>query len=181
LWYASGMSVAALKRCTKCHAFLDRSEYSKDASKKDGLSARCRRCDNNKRNDWRRRNPDRNRESKRLWAQRNKDDIAKKNTAWKKSNPDRVRTYNLRRLQLEKNAPGGPYDPNRPDYQQRVRLYGGMCAYCGLVPYVSLEHGVPLSRGGGNWAANIFPVCHACNSRKHTKILGKEWKPPKAG
>lgn len=56
------------------------------------------------------------------------------------------------------------------------------CAYCGH-PFdndkhrLSMDHIVPLSRGGPHTQSNVLPVCFACNSRKHTSLLGEEWLP----
>lgn len=75
------------------------------------------------------------------------------------------------RLRRLAGAPGGPYDYARPDYQQRIAYYGGLCAYCRQAPHATLDHGLPVSRGGGNWAANIYPACKACNAAKYNKLL----------
>jgi 5-methylcytosine-specific restriction endonuclease McrA len=34
---------------------------------------------------------------------------------------------------------------------------------------LSIEHRIPLSRGGSNWPANLAPACKTCNSSKGTK------------
>lgn len=95
---------------------------------------------------------------------------------WRQKNPEKVRKQVRRRKERLKNAPGGPYEPTR--YLDRVLLYGDACAYCVKKPAETLDHAVPVSRGGSNWPANIYPACFSCNSEKKDKILHKEWVPP---
>ena len=45
---------------------------------------------------------------------------------------------------------------------------GGRCAYCGACAS-SLDHEVPLSRGGMDDAWNWVPACRSCNSSKGTR------------
>lgn len=81
-----------------------------------------------------------------------------------------------RRHERLKNAPGGPYDPIR--YVDRVEYYGFQCAYCTVEPATTLDHCIPVSRGGSNWPANIRPACASCNTEKGSLLLMKEWVPP---
>lgn len=37
----------------------------------------------------------------------------------------------------------------------------------------TLDHIVPLSRGGSHTTANVQTACRQCNSKKHTKIVGQ--------
>lgn len=65
-----------LKRCVKCSNSLDSIEFSKDSSRKDGLSARCRTCDKEKVRKWQVDNPaavnETNRRLKKKYPDRNK-------------------------------------------------------------------------------------------------------------
>jgi len=51
---------------------------------------------------------------------------------------------------------------------------GVPCAYCSATP-TSVDHVVPLSRGGTHWEGNLVPACKRCNSSKGTRLL-TEWK-----
>jgi 5-methylcytosine-specific restriction endonuclease McrA len=57
------------------------------------------------------------------------------------------------------------------------KLARGLCQYCGgLFPAVELtmDHVVPLARGGKSTRGNIVPACKDCNSRKKY-LLPMEW------
>jgi 5-methylcytosine-specific restriction endonuclease McrA len=60
----------------------------------------------------------------------------------------------------------------------RVAYYGGKCAYCKIYPYESIDHVIPLTRGGSNWPANLRPACDFCNSSK-ADLLPHEWVCPR--
>jgi len=47
----------------------------------------------------------------------------------------------------------------------------GMCVNCGTVSNITIDHIIPLSKGGTNDIENLQPLCRSCNSRKYNKIL----------
>jgi 5-methylcytosine-specific restriction endonuclease McrA len=63
------------------------------------------------------------------------------------------------------------------EWQRVLDRYGQCCAYCGLPGKLTMDHVVPLSRGGKHEISNVVPACSRCNSRKHTKL----WTPMKKG
>lgn len=50
----------------------------------------------------------------------------------------------------------------------------GHCAYCGKEAKLTLDHVIPLSRGGKHSIANVVPACEHCNKSKGNKTL-EEW------
>jgi 5-methylcytosine-specific restriction endonuclease McrA len=50
-----------------------------------------------------------------------------------------------------------------------------LCAYCGVVGPLAVEHVVPIIRGGRHALGNILPVCKSCNSSKGPRLLS-EWR-----
>jgi 5-methylcytosine-specific restriction endonuclease McrA len=58
------------------------------------------------------------------------------------------------------------------------RIASGRCHYCGAqVPpaELTLDHIVPLVRGGRSTRGNCVPACKACNSKKQD-LLPCEWQ-----
>jgi len=57
------------------------------------------------------------------------------------------------------------------------RLAKGVCGYCGRVcsaKELTMDHIVPISRGGRSTKGNVVPACKACNTaKKH--LLPMEW------
>ncbi len=57
------------------------------------------------------------------------------------------------------------------------RIAAGVCHYCGRrvgAKALTLDHVVPLVRGGKSVRANIVPACKSCNSKKQS-LLPWEW------
>lgn len=107
----------------------------------------------------------------REWYENNREQRLLKSREWAKNNPEkqkhRVMTYRARRL-------GARGHSSAAQMEARISLYGGLCAYC-LGPASTIDHVIPLSRGGTNWPANLRPACKSCNSKKHIKKIN-EWK-----
>ena len=58
------------------------------------------------------------------------------------------------------------------------RLAKGICHYCGksIAPKdLTLDHIVPLARGGRSTKGNCVPACKECNNRKKN-LLPLEWE-----
>lgn len=73
----------------------------------------------------------------------------------------------------EKNAPG-LNDRQRRQLLHRWVNQGCVCTYC-TGPCETVDHLIPLVRGGTNGEGNLTPACRRCNSRKGTSLL-TEWR-----
>ena len=57
------------------------------------------------------------------------------------------------------------------------RIARGLCHYCGATfppDELTMDHLVPVARGGKSTAGNVVPACRGCNSRKKY-LLPMEW------
>lgn len=55
----------------------------------------------------------------------------------------------------------------REEWIALCHSYAGRCAYCHQrVNRLTVDHVIPLSKGGSNCIANIRPACGSCNSSK---------------
>ena len=60
------------------------------------------------------------------------------------------------------------------DLERLWSAWGGRCAYCGAGAE-TIEHVMPLSRGGRHAIGNLIPACSRCNPGKGWKFV-REWK-----
>lgn len=100
----------------------------------------------------------------------NKEKVDEQNRRWRINNYDKWLSY------------GRNYFCKRDgdfSYEEWLMLqaeYDNKCAYCGKITGLTIDHVVPISRGGEHDIGNVLPSCHSCNSKKGTKLLS-EWKP----
>ncbi len=93
------------------------------------------------------------------------------NRLWQQENADKIAIAGAKRKADKASAPG-PHHTK----EQRTKMFeehGGLCFYCGAQA-TSLDHVVPLSRGGSDAIENCVPACRSCNSSKRNKLLS-EW------
>lgn len=60
----------------------------------------------------------------------------------------------------------------------RNKIARGTCHYCGekkSPAELTMDHVVPLSRGGRSEKANLVPSCKDCNTKKKTRLV-LEWE-----
>lgn len=121
-----------------------------------------------------RRDPRRALERKRRWEARHPDywvkyyarpDVRDRATSrmrrWRVTEKGRLRTIQerLARRARETSAPGVA---TASQIKARIDYYGGLCWVCGVTA-TTVDHVVPLARGGSNWPANLRPACKRCN------------------
>src|SRR5689334_10421677 len=174
--------------CTGCKKLKGRCEFHKKPDTRNGLRMPCKECQRparaalmkrRRREDegvrlrqqastrrWHEKNPDYERQrSKRRYLQdpvyRARVRAAAK--AWAAANPEAARIYASKRRSLTR---GG--DLTVAQVRAVFDAYLGMCAYCPAEAN-TIDHVVPLSKGGLHTASNIVPACKACNSRKHNR------------
>jgi 5-methylcytosine-specific restriction endonuclease McrA len=111
---------------------------------------------------------------KRAYREANKEYIAAKIKEWVAQNGDRVRVHRKNRRARKMGAEGN-YAP--ADVSLLWESQNGKCVGCGssLERSCTVDHILPLSRGGSNWPNNLQLLCKPCNSRKGTKTM-EEWR-----
>ena len=56
------------------------------------------------------------------------------------------------------------------EWNKIVGEYNNRCAYCGILPdKITMDHVVPISRGGEHTVHNVVPACWPCNKNKNAK------------
>lgn len=82
-------------------------------------------------------------------------------------NPDKARQYKNNRRAREMGAEGSF---TATEWTELKEKHKQMCALCGKKEKLTVDHIVPLSKGGSNYITNIQPLCMPCNSKKSAKI-----------
>lgn len=117
-------------------------------------------------------NPDyisRERQRSNEWAGQNRGHLSKYRLSWAKNNRDRE-VVHLRNRRARKRGNGGSHTPE--EVAELLVRQGGLCEYCrcDITPKnKTVDHIVPLSKGGRNDVENLQILCRPCNSRKGVK------------
>ena len=97
---------------------------------------------------------------------------------YKRNHPDKVREQVNRRRAKWHGAPGRV---TVSEFWKKCDTLLWTCHYCGCVldrTTATMDHVVPLSKGGTNFLDNILPACRSCNSKKGARLhyVGKRQK-----
>jgi len=153
--------------------------------------------------EWRKNNPERNRENARRYRKRNGakylERHARQMREYRERHPERAalsvkRSYaknpemveakerrfrysergklnsrlrRQRRRALEKQAEGSF---TTVEWLHVKRQQNNQCAHCRIVADLTIDHILPLNRGGSNYISNIQGLCLSCNSRKQDRL-----------
>lgn len=163
------------KTCTRCGTMKSLDEFPPQKERRDGRKSWCRECCNGYQAE--RRATDEEYVERRRAA----------NNAWRKDNPERARAATVEGWLEKKNRRARHNARKYGVVVDDVNLFeifereGWMCCVCGdpidrsrrhpdrLA--ATIEHVVPLSRGGGHVEGNIRVSHHTCNERKRTRTL----------
>lgn len=162
-----------MKVCSTCKKAQPTKEYSACNKVKSGLMARCKTCEKIRH----KKDYESNKEYNLNWARQYRQD-----------------NYE-RRLEIERESRQKNKDKYRPskNARQRIRnkilagskylildkelrkIYNSPCFKCGSMENQSLDHIIPISRGGNHSVGNIMTLCFSCNASKNAKLL-VEWR-----
>lgn len=188
------LSQSPLKRCSKKDQCVHpenqdgwlpaNTEYfSPDKAMRLGLCSQCRCCVRMI-----------NRDSCRRYRSKNPNKVRAQNEKWAREHPQQKRDY-FKRWQKEhleyfavksRNRRASEFDAEGThtvaDIEAQFKRQKGKCYYCGCrmtkKPYLpnsaTVDHVVPLTRGGRNSPDNLVIACQTCNLKKHNK-LPHEW------
>jgi 5-methylcytosine-specific restriction endonuclease McrA len=178
-----------LQTCSVCAVARSLDEFHANKNRPNGKSVTCKECAKQRARLWTKNNPEKALENSR--KQYHKDiDKSRKNRAarvrkwyaanpekgrasasrWKKNNRDTATAYeNSRRA---KKAGAGMYVVSPKDLR---RLMSSSCVNCGAREKISIDHIIPIARGGRHSVGNLQTLCTPCNSSKNDKTM-IEWK-----
>ena len=124
---------------------------------------------------WRQNNQDRLLESQRNRRQENREQTNEWNRNWKKQNPEKIKALNHRR-DTRKTKAGGSYTAS--EWKALVDHYEGKCLCCGRSDVaLTVDHVIPVAKGGTSNIENLQPLCLSCNASKRDKTI--DYRPGK--
>ena len=163
-------------------------EKVKDANHKSWLKHKEAYLEINRK--WRRENPEKAKASVKKWRENNQEGlfeygrnrrkrdrerINENNRRWKKENPVKIRALNHRR-KTNRTKAGGNY--TAAEWNALVKHYGGKCLCCGRDDVtLTVDHIIPVSKGGTSNIDNLQPLCLSCNAGKRDNTI--DYRPAK--
>lgn len=185
-YMARGQYVSACKECKRLQGkqyYIDNKETVKVKRAAYQKAHQAEQYEHLKK--WRKNNPEKAREAgRRQYAENIEHRLAVKK-AWRLANPEAVKAIlekhrlnhlpkmaeksHKRRAKLRGN---GVFQVTE---KELIRLYASPCAHCGTMENVTIDHIIPVARGGRHSIGNLQPLCLTCNSSKNAKTMA-EWK-----
>lgn len=173
----NGGGIAVVSRlCPTCRTEKLADCFGTNLGSKDGLRSECKDCRNIKTRHRYETDPD-FKEGESIRAAQNyiedRDRILGRSKEWSKNNPEKKVGQRHRRVarlygQIEFDLPIDFIKILKEEQENK-------CAYCSRDDVkLTVEHMLPLSRGGKHCMNNIVVACTTCNFSKHNKTL-EEW------
>jgi 5-methylcytosine-specific restriction endonuclease McrA len=175
------------KHCRICNIEKPITDYNQ-SNNKDGHRSECKECQSEIYRTWYLNNAERQRNKTKVWRKENPEKVAEqkkrsykknpqaqhiRNKRWKESNPLKVQEQDLRRRARILN--NGTYEVT---VKELSKIKNSICLYCGSNKNITVEHVIPVSRGGTHSIGNLVPACGSCNYSKGAKTI-TEWKKAK--
>lgn len=95
----------------------------------------------------------------------NTDKVRANVRVYQQANPDKKR-HLINKRRARKAGNGGSH--TLLELKEKFASFGDVCFYCGCGGELTVDHDIPLSRGGTDDIDNILPACRSCNSRKNS-------------
>lgn len=179
------------KVCTGCAKERPRSEFRARRGNRDGLVARCKACESgwhrayylahreeilDRSRDWYEENRESRSEKRAAWYRANRDHAYAKNREWVANNREAYTEYQRVRRARIRQVTVGPVDLDA--------LWTGFCALCDesmdrdlRFPHPeskSIDHIVPVARGGTHEQSNLQWAHLNCNQVKGVRLFDAE-------
>lgn len=146
----------------------------KQPNGRDGfLCAKCSQEGTERLRKWKTANPDKVKSGSAKYFKKNKEREYERVKRWNRENPEMYsasrKRRHYRRDSLEKNV-AGYFTSN--DWAEILKKYENKCLWCERTGVeLTVDHIVPLSKGGTSYPYNLQPLCISCNSKKGTRII----------
>ena len=144
----------------------------------------CVSCDSLHGANYREKHPDRYRTRVSKWRAEHLEYHRVSSANWRKIHLEQERARNLvykrthravinaqtANYAHRKRANGGYF--SRAAWEHLKALFGQCCAYCKRrMQRLTIDHIIPISKGGWHVSFNIVPACRSCNSKKGAHVI----------
>jgi hypothetical protein len=147
-----------MKWCSKCKTPKLETGFSKNKSKKDGLSDWCKACCSEIQKQWRKANSEKNAATKKYWCEANPERNATRIKQWRMNNPEKIAAINKRTREKKLSTHKGRLNQNMSSSicrsLKRIKTSKNGCHWETLVGYKVLKlkfHLESLFTEGMNW------------------------------
>ena len=178
-----------MKICKDCRAEKPLSEYHKNKNTKDGVTIVCKPCATQRAKIWQQSHRDRvNEVGRKNYAKNLEQSRAKRRervNRWYKNHTDkakvRSRIYSLENPEVKRFSESKRRAKKLGNGifiilpKEINKLLSSKCNKCGTNDFITLDHIIPISRGGRHSIGNLQPLCSSCNSSKNAKTI-MEWR-----
>ncbi len=179
--------------CNKCKQQKSTNDFYR---RLDDLQRTCKICQKTRRKLDYQKNPEKEKEKARNWRLQNPEKTAAMRLAWKrknkeknlasviryqKANPDKhniaSKKYRLKNQdkynnyaneRRAKKLKNGVFKITDKDFK---KLQSQSCQNCGTQKNLTIDHIIPISRGGTHSIGNLQMLCGFCNSSKSNKVM----------
>lgn len=142
------------KACTECLVWRPLAKFGPSSTCVGRCKSKCTTCE------------------ARILRERYPHVLRKARLKYERKNPEKV--YLINQANRARKC-GAVVEPITSDELRELRaMYGGLCAYCRVRSGDTLDHVLPLSRGGSHSLSNILPACFRCNHSKRDSTV-EEW------
>lgn len=174
-----------MKNCGGCHRQLDFSEFYKNKARHDGYQSQCKQCGYKSQRNYvkthraeavqrvlryKARNPDKAKATALKTRLKYKNQIAAQRKVYLQNHLKEHANRMQRRRAIIKN--NGVYLISDKEIK---KLYSSPCTYCGSFINITVDHIIPIIKGGTHSIGNLTAACKPCNSSKHKDFL-TVWK-----
>lgn len=163
-----GNANARKETCAQGHPYDESNTYVVKGARQ------CKLCRNQRSREFYQRNTGKFAQSRRAWYLANRDVAIAASKRWAEANPERAALTS--RLKKQRRRAAGVLTAT--EWREIQAKYGHRCLACASDGPLTIDHVVPVSKGGSNTAENIQPLCGTCNSSKSTKTI--DYRPAQA-
>jgi 5-methylcytosine-specific restriction endonuclease McrA len=142
-------------RCSTCKEVKESSDFHKSSTTANGFATRCRLCTNKSSRAWKARSN---------YKSKYDESVRERTFAWKAARP----WYSVHATALQRMSAGSSAE----SYEVIANYLNALpqeCGKCGTCEDLTVDHVLPLSKGGSHTTDNLQILCRSCNATKRQR------------